>query len=58
MLKKANKPMVTEEIRKVLEKEGIYKHRENTHKALQKLVKAGFVRKDKGEDKVGDIYFL
>jgi len=48
----------TEEIRSTLEKEGIYKHRENTHKALQKLVNIGFIKKEKGSNKVGDVYSL
>jgi len=58
IFKEANKPLHTEEIREILEKEGIYKHRENTHKALQKLVNAGFIKKEKGLNKVGDIYSL
>jgi len=58
ILKEANKPLHTEEIRQMLEKEGIYKHRENTHKALQKLVNTGFIKKEKGLNKVGDIYSL
>lgn len=45
LLKEANKSLTTEEIRKRLENEGIYKHRENTHRALQKLVRAGFIKK-------------
>lgn len=58
ILEDVKKPMRTEELRKILEKEGIYKHRENTHKALQKLVRVGLVKKSKGENKIGDIYFL
>jgi len=58
ILKEANKPLYTEEIRAILEKEGIYKHRENTHKALHKLVNTGFIKKEKGSNKVGDVYSL
>ncbi|MBN1792736.1 hypothetical protein JW826_03565 [Candidatus Woesearchaeota archaeon] len=48
--------MTTEEIRVVLEAGGVYKHRENTHKALQKLVKLGLVKKNKGPGGVRDVY--
>jgi predicted transcriptional regulator len=58
ILEEAKNPMTTEEIRSILEKEGIYRHRENTHKALQKLVQAGFVNKEKGVNKIGDVYSL
>lgn len=56
LLKSALKPMTTEEIRVVLEAGGVYKHRENTHKALQKLVKLGLVKKNKGPGGVRDVY--
>lgn len=58
ILEDNKKPMTTEDIREILEKEGIYKHRENTHKSLQKLVKVGLINKEKGPRKIGDIYFL
>lgn len=58
VLESAKKPMTTEEIRTILEKEGIYKHRENTHKALQKLVRANLIKKEKGPNKIGDVYSL
>lgn len=58
ILKEADKPLSTEEIRGILEKEGIYKHRENTHKALQKLVTIGLIKKEKGTNKIGDFYSL
>ncbi|MCK4521802.1 MAG: winged helix-turn-helix transcriptional regulator [Nanoarchaeota archaeon] len=58
ILEEAKRPMTTEEIRAILEKENVYKHRENTHKALQKLVRVGLIKKEKGPNKVGDVYFL
>ena len=58
ILKEADKPLTTEEIRVILEKEGIYKHRENTYKALQKLVRVGLIKKQKGPNKIGDVYSL
>ena len=58
IIKEANRRLTTEDIRKILEEEGIYRHRENTHKALQKLVKAGFIKKEKGTNNIGDIYYL
>ena len=57
LLDEARDPLTTEQIRSVLEREGIYEHRENTHKALQKLVRAGFIKKEKGHNKIGDVYF-
>lgn len=47
LLEEAKKPMTAREITLVLEKEGVYKHRENTHRALKKLVKAGLIKKEK-----------
>jgi len=58
ILKEADGPLTTEEIRAILENEGIYKHRENTHKALQKLVRLNLIKKQKGENQIGDVYFL
>ena len=58
ILKKAEKSMKRDEIHKILEKENIYSHRENTYKALQKLTKLNIIKKGKGKNRIGDIYFL
>ncbi|MBT4377124.1 hypothetical protein HOD29_07165 [archaeon] len=47
-----------DEIHKILEKEGFYKHRENTYHALEKLLEAGFIIKEYQQIKKKFLYSL
>ena len=58
ILEETGKPMKSDEIHEILEREEIYSHRENTYRALQKLAKMNLIKKEKGKDKVGDVYLL
>ncbi len=52
ILEEAKRPLSSKEITSILEKEGVYKHRENTHRALKKLLKAGLIKKEKGQKRI------
>lgn len=43
---------------KQIHKLNLFKKYSSTYKALMKLVKVNLIKKEKGENKVGDVYFL
>ncbi len=43
---------------KEIHKLNLFKKYSSTYKALNKLVRNNLIKKEKGENKVGDVYFL
>lgn len=52
------KPMTLKEIDEVIHKEGIYKHRESSYKAVERMVKADLAKKEYDQARKKIIYSI